>query len=775
MKILRILMINLVLIMAISFLKLNAVLAFNESEVKYFKATLLDIDGLKYNEKMRKISNADYQKLDLESKARYDENLMLFGSCYGNISNGHANLFRGPGQRVEVAGVLQGLAKNRLVNSNIVFNDNIQNANTLFPNSKLNGDEYVEYLKDCKFPFKKEKNGYYTFNSNNEFVIKDTSQEKFILKSGKKGGFYPFNKEHDDTNNESIRNLYFSAKFEIPFIMTKDGKVLNSETGEYDDMIFEFSGDDDVWVFIDDELVLDLGGTHIELSGNINLAKNTVWYESILDENKTKTHNNVTRNILNNKLKQGKHVLRLFYLERAGGISNLKTRFNLQSSGIKIRHIDRESGNILSEEYVAGEVGKNIRTNSKEIENYELVERPQNEEFELKEEEQIVNYYYSRKYKIISRYIDINSNKEIESSIETIGLVNSNYDTIEKSIDGYVLTKIPDNKSGIITKNDEVKYLYKKKSKIIVNYIDKFTKENMDRNEFEGFESDTQLIEEKDFKNYELIEKPSNNKIKFESTEKTINYYYVKKAKLIINYIDKTKNKILEKIEEEKREGEEYESNEKEYENYKLVKKPENSKGKIGREDVILNYEYELIKLNLKLDINIIGGNIKGKQYDLYGKLVKFDIPTKDFKSSEGAKIKYSIVVENNEEKDTDAMLEIKLPSGYYIDMQKHSDWNWKNDLIYKEIKNLKTGEKLKFELEINKNGNEEISETLELKGKVVSINKIEETNLEDNESIAKAVIVPKTGKITIISSVVLILLGVGYLVIRYILKRLKK
>jgi len=78
-----------------------------------------------------------------------------------------------------------------------------------------------------------------SFDSNKLFVVKDYANKKFILKSGNKYGFYPFNNENDDTKNPDKRNLYFTARFDIPFLMTKDGKTLNSETGKYDDMVVD--------------------------------------------------------------------------------------------------------------------------------------------------------------------------------------------------------------------------------------------------------------------------------------------------------------------------------------------------------------------------------------------------------------------------------------------------------------------------------------------------------------------------------------------------------
>lgn len=101
-------------------------------------------------------------------------------------------------------------------------------------------------------------------------------------------GFYPFNTSNDSTGSDI--NLGFGAKFEIDFRLNEDGKSFTvkqdgklSETNTATvNTRFEFSGDDDLWVFIDGQLILDLGGAHGKTTGYIDFAQKTAVAETAL-------------------------------------------------------------------------------------------------------------------------------------------------------------------------------------------------------------------------------------------------------------------------------------------------------------------------------------------------------------------------------------------------------------------------------------------------------------------------------------------------------------
>ena len=107
---------------------------------------------------------------------------------------------------------------------------------------------------------------------------------------------------------------------EIKFTLGPDGCLKNG-----DPQVFEFSGDDDLWVYIDDQLILDLGGDHKMTKGKIDFAE-----KKILDTTTTAVQGGVTRNADNFTLAdKAVHTMKLFYLERGMFDSNLKFSFSM--------------------------------------------------------------------------------------------------------------------------------------------------------------------------------------------------------------------------------------------------------------------------------------------------------------------------------------------------------------------------------------------------------------------------------------------------------------
>ena len=159
-------------------------------------------------------------------------------------------------------------------------------------------------------------------------------------------GFFPFNSGASE-DKASTYNYGFGAKLQFQFTLTSDGKV-KADNGNYVPIKFFFSGDDDVWVYIDGKLALDAGGDHGKASGllefgadengnnytsyvsDIKASNNTVYNP---DANKTVTYlgNKITfkyKSKQTTTLKPGTHTLTMYYMERGMWESNMAVAFN---------------------------------------------------------------------------------------------------------------------------------------------------------------------------------------------------------------------------------------------------------------------------------------------------------------------------------------------------------------------------------------------------------------------------------------------------------------
>ncbi|GAA0640155.1 DUF7604 domain-containing protein [Bifidobacterium pullorum] len=209
--------------------------------------------------------------------------------------------------------------------------------------------------------FRQDEDGYYYFDSADNFAKFDKGSNSFKLYERGRfdnfdditgavghGAFLPFNdlkrdgdnyiysgntfdglhgyrlegdnRTGDNTDKSSV-DYFFGMTVSADFYMP-DGRQVDGK-----DIVFEFEGDDDVWVFVDGKLVLDLGGIHDNYSGSINFTTGAV---TVTDDNNAGDQDSLEHiygslDSLENKT----HELKVFYLERGAGGSNCKFRFNL--------------------------------------------------------------------------------------------------------------------------------------------------------------------------------------------------------------------------------------------------------------------------------------------------------------------------------------------------------------------------------------------------------------------------------------------------------------
>lgn len=309
-----------------------------------------------------------------DTKNRYGR--MLNGNWYGlnNFSVG-ANVALEEKTTTEgkcfYGAAAQGLVGDKLVDGKMV---DPEDSNVVLPyfsgeaiHPYKNGSEIdnnknlSEYYNGLQFPFKqtKDKNGVitYSYDSGKDYAVYYNFEKNCFYESPEhiknettndgtapEDGFYPLNKPGDP---RKAVNMGFGTEFTIPFTLSKDGKI----NGQ--DITFNFTGDDDLWVFIDDYLVLDMGGAHRMASGTIDFAEKNVTVESAFTPDKSTTaawkdgatRANQTSEKRTKKFTQIKtegkntfedimaddskvHTLKMFYMERGMFDSNMSVSFN---------------------------------------------------------------------------------------------------------------------------------------------------------------------------------------------------------------------------------------------------------------------------------------------------------------------------------------------------------------------------------------------------------------------------------------------------------------
>lgn len=173
-------------------------------------------------------------------------------------------------------------------------------------------------------------NGYF-LQSSNDIVKGQTVDGGNGHPATANGNYFPLNSS-SESGKACKLNYGFGQKLQFTFRLTQDGTVTTTSNKEVP-IEFNFSGDDDVWVFIDDQLVLDVGGDHDVVSGRINFRDKNAWVSKVKNQSVGGFKNDKTTDFpesLKNDLDfyKKEHTLTMFYMERGLWESNMKVTFN---------------------------------------------------------------------------------------------------------------------------------------------------------------------------------------------------------------------------------------------------------------------------------------------------------------------------------------------------------------------------------------------------------------------------------------------------------------
>ena len=234
------------------------------------------------------------------------------------------------------------------------------NVNHLFLQSSFDADGSYEYSS-----FK----NYAHLEDNGDFTVYDAlgtpSNEGYLWY--RRGNFMPYNSInasdvstnknlYDESGNplsdsdpargktlyktQGDNDYWFGMYVEADFNQPRNGQLKNGS-----DMVYEFNGDDDLWVYVDGVLMLDIGGIHDAHSGSINFATGAITYDSaspttikaqfqaagVFPDGSAWDDSRVSEFFNGNTLKDfTEHNFKMFYMERGAGASNLKMKFNLE-------------------------------------------------------------------------------------------------------------------------------------------------------------------------------------------------------------------------------------------------------------------------------------------------------------------------------------------------------------------------------------------------------------------------------------------------------------
>lgn len=275
----------------------------------------------------------------------------------------------------------QGLVYNKLVNGKLMVGDSGKIVAPWFNNEWLqddpgDGQERTKIVK-AKFPFigreiggniteysfhssgtsgtEAKDNVYFTWDGNNGAPLQVNYGQG--VRYGIKGsdnnfGVFPFNVPNGSGNQtESGINYGFGVKMEMEFYLPENGKYSNGESAK-----FKFSADDDLWVFVDDELVLDVGGNHCWCDADIDFGSengdhitgtvNRVFAEynsntkSVIPTYNGNIQSKKKEVYINTSNVNKKHKMTIFYMERGLGSSNFKAVFSMipATSDLSVRN-----------------------------------------------------------------------------------------------------------------------------------------------------------------------------------------------------------------------------------------------------------------------------------------------------------------------------------------------------------------------------------------------------------------------------------------------------
>lgn len=355
-----------------------------DNETGNITMKMVDLEGYKSSNSHWSIGYEDNPKIDI-------------GGTYGdgNVDQGLVKALLGQYENGRFYPVTTGEgAGNRNKNLGELF-QYAKEVDNLFIQSTYDETGYYEYSSFENYAY---LGGGSEFTVYEEIGTPEGSSGSFYFQ---RGNFFPYNQieagnlasnvnSYDENGNllqpgdegygkslyqtVGTTNTHFGMEMEVSFLQPENGIAThtNKSTGEVTSapMIYEFNGDDDLWVYIDNVLVLDIGGVHDAHSGKIDFTDGSIEVHTSKTEVVTTTLKDMFRQAEvfpdgtkwdNGKVDQyfdgntfvdfSNHNLKMFYLERGAGASNLHMKFNLQTVPAGTINVTKQLSNTDQDEF----------------------------------------------------------------------------------------------------------------------------------------------------------------------------------------------------------------------------------------------------------------------------------------------------------------------------------------------------------------------------------------------------------------------------------------
>ena len=284
--------------------------------------------------------------------------------------------------------------------------------------------------------------------------------------------------------------------------------------------------------------------------------------------------------------------------------------YRLKPAKVLINYLEKDedtddSNNLVltAQEQIDGHVDDSYNTDTdhrketieKDGKTYTLVSDSGNKTGNMTLQDITVTYYYLQNTKATVRYVERNPEtgeivKDLEEPTVKEGLVGDEFVTNSKDFIGYKLVESPEKTTINLTKEEQTLIYYYEPvyTGLIENHIDDKTGKILETETHEIQVGEDYNIPSKEFEGYDLVESklPENAEGTMGEELVTVNYYYIKKAVLEVNYIDKLTGEPLadQVVDETKHEGDNYSTEEKVFENYDMIKVDGNKEGTLAVE-----------------------------------------------------------------------------------------------------------------------------------------------------------------------------------------------